>query len=106
MTLSWPSFLAAATSASMPPRSAAPVAVAAPLPDEAAESFFSGGEHAAMATTVPAARVMARVRPRVVRTFPVLLLRAPIRCTLKVDHEQPWWRQGVQQASRSDTDLN
>src|SRR4051794_20911458 len=99
MTLSWPSFLAAATRASMPPRSAALVAVAAVPAAELASAFFSGGEQAAMATTVPAARVTATVRPRVVRTLRVLLLRHLFRCALKVDHGRGGWREGVRQAS-------
>src|SRR4051794_34204251 len=63
MTLSWPSFLAAATSASIPPRSAAPAAVAAPLPVEAVS--FSGGEQAVRPAKVVTASRAAAVRARV-----------------------------------------
>src|SRR5678810_265085 len=57
MTLSSPSCLAAFTSASMPPRSAAEVAVAAlPPPLEPLDALLSdGGAHAASAITLSAA---------------------------------------------------
>ena len=60
MTLSAPSFLAAATRSSIFPKSATLVAFAASLPDA---SSFSGGEHAATATsasTVPATAATPR----------------------------------------------
>jgi hypothetical protein len=63
MTLSWPSFLAAATSASMPPRSAALAAVAAPVPAESLS--FSGGEQAVRPAKVVTASSTAAVRARV-----------------------------------------
>ena len=68
MTLSAPSFLAAATRASMPPRSAADFAVLAsePPPDaEPPEPLSVGGEHAtiALARIPVAARTPAR-RPK------------------------------------------
>ena len=48
MTLSSPSFLAASTSASMPPKSSADVASQAFTPDSVCSPsfFFSGGAHA------------------------------------------------------------
>jgi hypothetical protein len=55
--------LAAATSASIPPRPAALVAVAAP--EEFASVFFSGGEHAAIEAKVVAASRATAVRPRI-----------------------------------------
>src|SRR3954465_15664644 len=60
MTLSWPSFLAAFSSAETPPRSWAEVAFAASFPDppEPPELLLSeGGAHAASATTLSAATV-------------------------------------------------
>src|SRR4051794_27700003 len=77
MTLSWPSFLAAAISASRPPRSATLVAVAAELVDAALS--FSGGEQAAIAAIVVAARVTVRVRVRAVRTVFLLLRHRLVR---------------------------
>src|SRR5689334_5699371 len=69
MTLSCPSFLAASTSASIPPRSAALAAVAALL--EADALFFSGGEQAAIAAIVVAASVTATERLNVRTVFPL-----------------------------------
>ena len=68
MTLSVPSFLAAATSASMPPAAVADVAVAAlfavlpvsPVPPE----VLAGGEQAAMPMRVAVASAAAPVRRR------------------------------------------
>src|SRR3954454_17740449 len=66
MTLSVPSFLAAATSASMPPNAVALVAVpafwAAPL------GSLAGGAHAARPTTADATAHAARPRRERVRT--------------------------------------
>src|SRR4051794_16202913 len=60
MTLSSPSFLAALTRASIPPRSSADLAEAALLEPEPLSLSFSGGEHAATpATASEAARVSA-----------------------------------------------
>src|SRR5689334_24309271 len=55
MTFSLPSFLAALTSASMPPRSAAEVAVAASAPEPPDPVFLAGGAQAARAATPTAA---------------------------------------------------
>jgi hypothetical protein len=55
MTLREPSFLAALTSASMPPRSAAEVAVAASAPDPPDPFSLAGGAQAASAATPTAA---------------------------------------------------
>src|SRR5664280_3913189 len=69
MTLSVPSFLAASTSAAIPPMPAAEVADAAwaspvlPLP-----AVFVGGEHAAMPIRVSAARAATALR-RGIRLF-------------------------------------
>src|SRR5919204_100759 len=57
MTLSWPSFLAAATSAAIPPMSATLVAVAALLE---LDDFLAGGLHAVTA----AASAIAARRPQ------------------------------------------
>ncbi len=92
MTLSWPSFLAAATSASIPPRSVALGAVAALPP--AAAAFFSGGEQAAVAAIVAAARMTTAVRARM-RTY-FLLLRTP-GPGAQVDHEEAEWTRAVRQ---------
>ncbi len=53
MTFSWPSFLAASTSASMPPKSSADVASLAFTPDCVCSPslFFSGGAQAASPAT-------------------------------------------------------
>src|SRR6185369_252953 len=67
MTFSVPSFLAAATNLSMPPRAAALVAVAAPLESLV---FFWGGEHATVARASPPATINARPRVDVIRTVP------------------------------------
>src|SRR3954464_14013567 len=68
MTLSVPSFLAAATSASIPPAAVADVAVAAlsavpPAPPEPLE-FLAGGEQAAMPMSVAVASAAAPVLRR------------------------------------------
>src|SRR4029453_800037 len=63
MTLSWPSFLAAVTSASTPPRSVALAAVAALAEFESL--FFSGGEHAVSEANVVAASRATAVRAMV-----------------------------------------
>src|SRR4051794_28304638 len=94
MTLSWPSFLAAASSDSMPPRSFTLVAVAA-LADEDS-LFFSGGEQAVIAAMVVAAKVTATERARIRTVFLLLRHRTGARW---VDHGSAWWRPGVRRAS-------
>src|SRR5690242_4242579 len=85
MTLSWPSFLAAVTSLSSPPRSPALVALAALLEPELLS--LGGGEHAAAVRARVTARVAVarRVAARaiVVCTFPPLrrLDTEPTCCT-------------------------
>src|SRR4051794_6776723 len=69
MTLIWPSFLAAATSLSMPPRALTLVALAASL---APPSSFGGGEQATAVVARREAAMRAEVRENDVRTFPPL----------------------------------
>src|SRR5665647_346511 len=68
MTLSVPSFLAAATSPDIPPRSLAEVAADALTPPLELSAVFAGGEQAAIPMRVSVARAATPVR-RAVRVF-------------------------------------
>src|ERR1700712_2626506 len=71
MTLSWPSFFAAVTRPSSPPKSAAEVASPALTPEEvsAPELSFAGGAQAAIVVTTMTEEVSAATRSRRLDVF-------------------------------------
>src|SRR2546423_7906738 len=101
MTLSWPSFLAAVTSLSSPPRSLALVALAALLEPEPLS--LGGGEHAAAVRARVAVARRVAARAIVVCTFPPLrrLDTEPTSCT---DHRPYVWTRPEEDRRRRASD--